>query len=141
MSDPATIASEYLESFNARDWDKLRSLLGEQYSYTGGDGQRMDGPEAGVMVAQMFSGAMSDAKITIGTIYVSGDTAITEFIGSGTHDGDFMGIPASGRKVTMPVCDVIEVKDGKIVAEREYMDAAHLFQQMGATSIPQPAMA
>jgi steroid delta-isomerase-like uncharacterized protein len=141
MSNLEAIAREYMESFNRRDWVKIRSLLGDQYSYTGGDGQRMDGPEAGIAVAQMFAGAMSDAKITIKTIHVSGDIAITEFIGSGTHDGDFMGIPASGRKVTMPVCDVIEVKDGKIVAEREYMDMAHMFQQMGATSIPQPATA
>ena len=141
MSDPAAIARDYLESFNNRDWDKMRSLFHPQYSYTGGDGQKQQGPEAGVAIAQMFSGAMSDAKIKIDRIHASGDTAVTEFTGSGTQDGAFMGIPASGRKVSMPVCNVIEIRDGKIYAEREYMDAAHLFQQMGATAIPQPATA
>ena len=142
MSDPATIAREYLESFNRRDWDKMRSLADASFSYTGGDGQRMEGgPDVAVNVAQMFSGAMSDAKITIGTIHVAGDTAAVEFTGAGTHDGEFMGIPASGRKVTMPVVTILDVKNGKIVAEREYMDMAHMLQQMGATSIPQPATA
>lgn len=131
MSDPAAIAREYLESFNRRDWDKMRSLFHPQYSYTGGDGQRQDGPEAGLAVAQMFASAMSDAKITIHNVYTSGGTAITEFTGAGTQDGEFMGIPASNKRVTMPACNVIEIKDGKIYAEREYMDMAHMMQQLG----------
>ena len=136
MSDPATIAREYLESFNRRDWDKMRNLLHAQYTYIGGDGQRLEGPEAGLAVAQGFAAAMSDAKIIIHNVYASGSTAITEFTGSGTHDGDFAGIPASNRRVTMPVCNVIEIKDGKILAEREYMDMANMMQQMGALSAP-----
>ena len=139
MSDLASFAREYFDTFNRRDWDKMRSLLHPQYSYTGADGQRMDGADAGIAVAQMFASAMSDAKITVDNVYVSGSTAITEFTGSGTQDGDFMGIPASNRRVTMPVCNVIEIKDGKIYAEREYMDMAHMMQQIGA--MPAPATA
>jgi steroid delta-isomerase-like uncharacterized protein len=131
MSDPAEIAKQYFESFNQRDWDKMRSLLHGSYTYTGGDGQVQQGPDAGIAVAQMFAGAMSDARIAIKNIITSGDTAITEFIGSGTQDGDFMGIAPTGRKVTMPVCNVVEIRDGKIYAEREYMDMAHMMQQLG----------
>ena len=139
MSDPATIAREYLESFNQRNWDKMRSLMHADYSYTGGDGQTQQGPDAGIAVAKMFAGAMSDAKITIKNIVTSGNTAVAEFIGSGTQDGEFAGIPASNKHVTMPVCFVIELKDGKIAAEREYMDMAHMMQQIGA--MPAPATA
>ena len=39
----------------------------------------------------------------------------------------------------MPVCNVIEIKDGKVYAEREYMDMAHMMQQIGA--MPAPATA
>jgi predicted ester cyclase len=42
-----------------------------------------------------------------------------------------MGITATGRKVSMYVCTVLEIKDGKITAEREYMDMGHLMQQLG----------
>ena len=55
--------------------------------------------------------------------------------GSGTHDGDFMGVPASRRRVIMPVCTVLDLKDGKIIAEREYMDMAHMMQQIGAAPV------
>ena len=137
MSDPASIAREYLEAFNRRDWDQFKGFLASEYSYTGGDGEKLEGPEAGLAVGQMFATAMSDAKINIQRVHVAGDTAIVEFQASGTHDGDFMGIAATGRKVTMLVVTVLEIKDGKITAEREYMDMAHVMQQIGA--MPEPA--
>jgi steroid delta-isomerase-like uncharacterized protein len=136
MNDHASIAREYLEAFNGRDWDRFRGLLAPGYSYTGGDGERQQGPEAGLAVGQMFAAAMSDAKIEIQHIHVAGDTAVVEFHGSGTHDGDFMGIAATGRKVSIPACTVLEIKDGKITAEREYMDLAHVMRQLGVIEAP-----
>jgi steroid delta-isomerase-like uncharacterized protein len=139
MSDPATIARKSMDAWNRRDWDASRSLMAPGYSYTGGDGQRQDGPEAGMAVARMFATAFPDGKIDIQHVHVAGDTALVEFIGSGTHKGDLMGIAPTGRKISIPVCDILEIKDGKIVAEREYMDMAHIMQQLGV--MPAPATA
>jgi steroid delta-isomerase-like uncharacterized protein len=141
MTDPAAIAREYLESFNKRDWNRIRDLFAPGYSYTGGDGQTQQGPEAGLAVAQMWAGAVSDAKIDIKKIHVAGDTAIVEFQGSGTHDGELAGVPATGRKIVMPVVTILEIKDGRITAEREYMDMAHLLQQLGVMEAPAAATA
>jgi steroid delta-isomerase-like uncharacterized protein len=139
MSDPTAIARKSIDAWNRRDWDTYRSLLGPGYSYTGGDGQRQDGPEAGMAVARMFATAFPDGKIDIQHVHVTGDTALVEFIGSGTHRGDLMGIAPTGRKISVPVCDILEIKDGKIHAEREYMDMAHVMQQLGV--MPAPATA
>jgi steroid delta-isomerase-like uncharacterized protein len=141
MADPASIAREYLEAFNRRDWGKMKSLFAPEFSYTGSDGAKQQGPDAGVAVAQMFATAMSDAKIDIKQIHVAGNTAAVEFIGSGTHDGDFAGIPATGRKVTMPVVTILDIKNDKIAAEREYMDMGHMMQQLGVMPSPAPASA
>ncbi|MEX2157997.1 MAG: ester cyclase [Dehalococcoidia bacterium] len=132
MSNTEALVREYMECFNSRDWDRYRGMLHPEYSYTGGDGDQVKGgPDVGLGVAQMFANAMSDAKIDVKKIYVAGDTALVEFIGSGTHDGDFQGIAPTGKKVTLPVCDVVDVRDGKIIAEREYMDMMHMMQQLG----------
>ena len=139
MSDPASIARDYLETFNRRDWDHFLALFAPEYTYTGGDGQTQHGPAAGLAVAQVFSNAMSDAHIEIKTVHTAGNVAIVEFIGSGTHDGDFAGIAPTNKKVTMPVVTILEIKGDKIAAEREYMDIAHLMQQIGA--LPAPATA
>ena len=42
-----------------------------------------------------------------------------------------MGLAPTGRKVAIPVCNVIEVRDGKVYAEREYFDSANLMAQLG----------
>ena len=135
MSDAAAIAREYLESFNRRDWDHIRDLFASGYSYTGSDGEKQQGPEAGLAVVQMWANAFSDAKADIRQIHVAGDVATVEFQASGTQNGELMGIPATGRKVSMPVCTVLEIRDGKITAEREYMDLAHMMQQLGVMPV------
>lgn len=139
MSDAAVIAREYLEGWNRRDWARWRELLHPQYTYIGGDGQLQKGPEFGLALGQMFANAFPDGKIEIQRIHTVGDVAITEFIARGTHRGDLMGIAPTGRPMTLPVCNVIEVRDGKIYAEREYMDMLHMMQQLGVA--PGPATA
>ncbi|MDZ4279110.1 MAG: ester cyclase [Dehalococcoidia bacterium] len=139
MSDPASIAREYLKAAPSRDWDTCRRLFHPQYSYTGGDGQRQEGAEAGIAVADMYTSAFPDVKLEIKQIHVTGDVAIVEFVASGTHQGDLMGIAPTGRKMSIPVCLVLEIRDGKIYAEREYMDMAHMMQQLGV--MPAPATA
>ena len=139
MSDAASIAREYLEAAPRRDFDKCRQLFHPQYSYTGGDGQRQEGAEAGIAVADMYTAAFPDVKLEIKHIHVTGDIVIVEFVASGTHASDLMGIAPTGRKMSMPVCLVLEIRDGKIYAEREYMDMLHLMQQLGVAPVPATA--
>lgn len=133
------IAREYMETWNRRDWDHYRSMMHADYSYTGGDGQKMSGIEAGLGVAQMFAGALPDGVIDIQKLHDAGDAVIVEFTGKGTHKGDLMGVAPTGRSVMLPVCDVIEIRDGKIYAEREYMDVMTMMVQLGV--VPAPATA
>ncbi|MDO8612964.1 MAG: ester cyclase [Dehalococcoidia bacterium] len=137
MSDAASIAREYNDAWNRRDWARYRELLHPEYTYTGGDGQAQKGQDAGLAVGQMFATAFPDGRIDVQSIHAAGNIATVEFIGRGTHKGDLMGIAPTGRQITIPVCDVIEVRDGKIITEREYMDMLHMMQQLGVA----PALA
>jgi predicted ester cyclase len=47
-----------------------------------------------------------------------------------------MGIVPTGRNVSLPACLVLEIRDGKIYAEREYFDMAHLMRQIGVAAGP-----
>jgi len=139
MSDPAAIARQYLEAVPRREFDKVRELYHPQYSYTGGDGQRQEGADAGIAVAQMYTTAFPDVKLDIKGIHVAGNVAVVEFVANGTHQGELMGIAPTGRKISVPVCNVMEMRDGKVYAEREYFDAALMMQQLGV--IPAAATA
>ena len=139
MSDPGTIARELTDAWNRRDFARYRQLFHPQYSYTGGDGQRQEGAEAGLAVAQMYTAAFPDMKLDIKSIHAAGNVAVVEFVPSGTHQGELMGIAPTGRKMSVPVCLVLEIRDGKIYAEREYFDSAVMMQQLGV--MPAPATA
>jgi steroid delta-isomerase-like uncharacterized protein len=130
------VVKESLDAWNSRNFDRMRDLMHPGYTYTGGDGREQKGPEAGLAVARMFANAFPDGRIDVVNIKESGDTVLVEFVGRGTHEGDLMGIAATGRSVSIPVCEVLEVRDGKIYREREYIDVAHMLTQLGVTRIP-----
>lgn len=137
MASAADVHREMVDAFNQRAWDKFRSLAHPQYSYTGGDGQEQTGgPEAGLGIAQMYASAFPDARLEVRRVYVQGDTAIAEMAYSGTHRGELMGIAPTGKHVEGIICNVIELRDGKIHREREYFDMLHMMTQLGVVSAP-----
>ena len=90
-------------------------------------------------IGQMFATAFPDGRGDVQSIHAAGNVAIVEFIGRGTHKGDLMGIAPTGRQVSIPVCAVYELRDGKIYAEREYMDMLTMMQQLGVAPAPATA--
>jgi steroid delta-isomerase-like uncharacterized protein len=61
-----------------------------------------------------------------------GDLECAYFTLSGTHQGDFAGIPASGKTVEFSVIDIIRVEDGKVAEHWGSTDTLSLMQQIGA---------
>ena len=141
MTDPCDIAREMTDAWNRRDWKSFRELLHPSYSYTGSDGQTENGPEVGLRVAQMYADAFPDGKLEVKSCVADArhNTAVIEFTGIGTHRGELMGIAPTGRKINIPVCDVVTIQDDKIVSEREYMDELVLLQQLGVSQVPAQA--
>jgi steroid delta-isomerase-like uncharacterized protein len=87
----------------------------------------------------MYATAFPDGKVEITNVYVQGNTAIAEFVARGTHGGELLGIPATGRRVEIHICNLIEVRDGKAYREREYMDMASMLAQIGVQTLPAAA--
>lgn len=61
-----------------------------------------------------------------------GDTVAARSIWEGTHDGMFMGIPATGRRVTVEAWTLDRFRDGRIASSRILMDQLGLLQQLDA---------
>ena len=73
----------------------------------------------------------SDAKFTIVDIFGQGDKMVKHWNFKGTHDGDFFGVPATGKSVDISGTTLIKMKDGKIAAEQDYMDFLSFYTQLG----------
>jgi steroid delta-isomerase-like uncharacterized protein len=78
-----------------------------------------------------------DAEATEMRTYDAGDTVVTTFVGRGTNKGELMGMPATGRRVSSPICSVVQF-DSKGLIEREdqYADTFSLLVQLGHAEAP-----
>jgi steroid delta-isomerase-like uncharacterized protein len=136
VATPSDVHREYIGAILARDWDKVKGMIHPDYTYASGDGLEMPGADVALQVAQTYTAAFPDLRIDIKQIHVAGNVAVAEFIASGTHNGELMGISPTGKSVTMPVCNVLEVRDGRIYREREYFDQMTMLAQLGLASPP-----
>jgi steroid delta-isomerase-like uncharacterized protein len=80
----------------------------------------------------MMLNAFPDFRATVHELLQDGDKVVARVTFSGTHQGEFMGIPASGNHVEWSVIDIIEVRGDKAVAHWGVMDMAGAMAQMGA---------
>ena len=77
--------------------------------------------------------AFPDARFEIRHVAVDGDTAICVGTMSGTHEGELMGVAASGRRVEWRMCHLMRFgADGRAVEHRAIRDDLGLMRQMGA---------
>ena len=60
-----------------------------------------------------------------------GDKVATRFTVTGTQQGEWMGIPASGNKFEVGGILIVRIENGKIVEQREDADLLGLMQQLG----------
>ncbi|HZU49984.1 MAG TPA: ester cyclase [Mycobacterium sp.] len=96
------------------------------------------GTDAIVERARMILGGFSDARLELLTTCIEGNRGCTEWRFTGTHDGEFLGVPASGRPVDNIGVNVDEFDDsGKIVNETGYWDVARFLRQSG--TLPEAA--
>jgi steroid delta-isomerase-like uncharacterized protein len=76
--------------------------------------------------------AFPDIKASIDVTLAEGDLAAARGVVSGTHQGEFMGVPASNKSVEFEVVDIIRVEDGKVAEHWGLTDTMSLMQQIGA---------
>ena len=125
------------EAWNQRDWDTIREALHPDYVYTGPDGQDAHGIDEGLIAGwQDHASGLPDGQLEIKSILVEGDVAITEFTVRGTHEGAWVGVEPTGRKVVADLCNVTEFRDEKVFRERDYLDTLGLFVQLGIVQVP-----
>ena len=80
--------------------------------------------------------AFPDLRATVEDEIADGDKVVVRSTWRGTHQGEFQGIPATGKQVSFPVIDIVRFENGKAVEHWGLVDAMSLMQQLGA--IPGP---
>ena len=87
-------------------------------------------------VLPAFRQAFSEIAIGIGETVSEGDMIGYRMSFSGTHSGEFMGIPPTGKRVEMSETHIERIRDGKIVLHSGNTDMLGLMQQVGVIPTP-----
>jgi steroid delta-isomerase-like uncharacterized protein len=80
--------------------------------------------------AVMFRRAFPDLHAEIEDIFASGDRVAVRLRMRGTHEGEYLGIPATGRRVSYVSHEFYRVENGLIAEEWICSDTASLFRQI-----------
>lgn len=81
-------------------------------------------------------GAFSGARSTVEDVIAEGSKVVTRITFRGTHTGDMMGIPPTGRSVTVTETIIDQFVDGRIVESWRLFDQLAMMQQLGVLSAP-----
>jgi steroid delta-isomerase-like uncharacterized protein len=88
------------------------------------------------LLTTLLRSAFPDFKATLEDIVAEGDRVVIRQTWSGTHQGEFMGVPPTGRTVSFGVIDILRVAGGKCQEHWGQMDTMALMQQLGALPTP-----
>ncbi len=111
---------EQADSLVAIDFVELDPLPGQK--------QGRDGLKE---IIALMRAAFPDLHWTLDEMVAEEDTVVSRFTWTGTHRGPFLGIPATGRAVTVKGIVIDHLAEGKMAESRILMDNLSLMQQLG----------
>jgi steroid delta-isomerase-like uncharacterized protein len=133
------IVREHVRCENAHDLDGIMRTFGDTARYddepwhdrhTGRDGVRAYYTDLLRSVPDLF--------IDVQREHVTQDTIVLEVVIRGTHLGAWRGLPATGRRVAIPLCGIFTFDENdRLAGERIYYDRAGVLKQLGVFYEPQ----
>jgi steroid delta-isomerase-like uncharacterized protein len=131
--DHAAAMKRLYDLINAGDIDGFGELLAEDFV----EHEEMPGLEPskeGVkQLFHMYRAAFPDLRMEPQDVLVSGDKAVARVRATGTHQGEFLGMPATGKSVDVQLIDITRFGNDGLAREHwGVFDALALMQQLGA---------
>ena len=138
MDYSKTMRSVY-ERLNAGDIDGFGELIAEDFV----EHEETPGlPPTKAGVLEFFRGVMTafpDMEMTVEDLIASGDRAVARVKVTATHQGEFMGVPSTGKRVVVELIDIMRFDDSGLVNEHwGVMDSMSLMQQLGVVPAGPP---
>ena len=96
------------------------------------------GVEGHKQVLTIFRAAFPDLKVFVDEVIGEGDMTYLRWHGEGTHTGQLMQIPPTGKKITITGMDILKLENGKIKERWAEVNALSLMMQLGIIPSPPP---
>ena len=125
-----TIARRFFEGQDRQKGPPPKELCAPTYSFHIPGSPPMD-LTGHSQFGTMFYAAFPDLEHIIDDTVAEDGKVVVRFTLHGTHKGDFMGIPPTGKEVWVACMDIFQIPDGKITEVHGMFDQFGLMQQLG----------
>ena len=131
------VVRAYVETvFNHQQLERAHEFVAADYL----DHAALPGQAPGLAGAKhkwaMFLAGLPDLRVTIEELVAEGDKVAVRRSYEGTHQGELLGIPPTGKQVRIGGISIIWLADGKLAEQWEQLDRLALLQQLGVLPTP-----
>jgi steroid delta-isomerase-like uncharacterized protein len=131
----ALVQRLYEEVWNNRRLEVANELISPSHALH--DNHLLDsgvGPETYKRMVTRYIAAFPDLRFAVEDMICENDKLVVSWIVSGTHQGEFRGIPPTNRKISVDGITINHIANGKIMDSYVSWDALGMMQQLGAVS-------
>ncbi len=132
----ATVRRFYEEVFNKKNIAGVDAFVGPNAIDHGLPPGLSTGVEGTKQFIGMYLAAFPDLHVTVEDLIAEGDTVTSRWTTRGTHQGELMGIPPTGKQVTVTGIEIYRFAGGKSVEHWLEFDALGMLQQLGVIPAP-----
>jgi predicted ester cyclase len=129
----------YEEVLNGRKVEILDELAVSDYDEHSPFPGQPNGLEGLKARAGALLSAFNPYVFTIRDLVAEGDTVVAHWTNVATHSGSFMGIPPTGRVLTISGIDIHRLRDGKMAEHWHVVEELQMMQQLGLVPSPEGA--
>ena len=135
-TDTRQLMEAFVEMTNARDYDRIPDILAESFTWetpAARSGEVRGYDEAEETLEKIVSG-FPDFTAELTDMVTSENTGMSEVRFTMTHEGEYEGIPPTGREVELMGMSKWTVAEGKIQELRDCANMQELVEQLGVTA-------
>ncbi|QIN82326.1 ester cyclase [Rubrobacter tropicus] len=136
-----TIRRIYDELWNERKLEVADELIARgAVNYDTGFVAQPFGPEEMKRTVRVVTVGFPDNRHEVEEVVAEGDAVVLRCTLTGTHEGEFMGMPPTGRRIEVGEIHIYRLREGKAVEHRVGRDDLGAMRQLGVIHAPEPSI-
>lgn len=141
QENAAVVRRFYEEAINQQNMDLVSAICPDCFVHRTAPASQGSGFEEWMQVVQAVFHAFPDLHYAVHDVVAAGDQVAVRWTATGTHRGEFEGVPATGKQVTMAGMSLCRMEDSQIHEMWNVWDSLGLMQQIGVALSPGQAIA
>ena len=126
-----------IEAFNEnRQAEVLREIVSPAFVLANAPPGQPNDLEGWIGMTAMVHTGFPDIHVTAKNLISDNDTVVAYEVSTGTHAGDFMGIPPTGKSATVETMHIFRFENGLVVERTTMFDTMGLLVQLGVITPP-----